>query len=244
MVKVNRLSILSFNMHKGKTLTRRSSMKAIREALHRELPDIVFLQEVVGGKTRRLSKRVDITVPQHSYIAEGGWPHSIYCENAVYPSGHHGNALLSQFPVIEHGNTDVSAYSFEKRGIISSRIELPDGRSLYCFCLHFALLRKGRREQLRRLVSLVKATVPEDAPVVIAGDFNDWRKDGSPVLWEGLHVREVFRELTGKHARSFPRRFPVFSLDRIYFRGLILDHASVISLPGSDHRALKACFTF
>ncbi|WP_349289733.1 endonuclease/exonuclease/phosphatase family protein, partial [Pseudomonas aeruginosa] len=54
-------------------------------------------------------------------------------------------------------------------------------------------------------------------PVVVAGDFNDWRQRADQLL-AGCGLREVFVGAQGRPARSFPARWPVLPLDRIYLR--------------------------
>ena len=62
--------------------------------------------------------------------------------------------------------------------------------------------------------------MPEDAPLIIAGDFNDWRRKGDRILTDKLGVYEVFEEVKGRPARTFPSVLPMFRLDRIYAREL------------------------
>jgi endonuclease/exonuclease/phosphatase family metal-dependent hydrolase len=242
MTKPLNFSILSFNMHKGKTISGRCSIKRIKETLHNEKADILFLQEVIGERIKRFSGNSLVT-PQHQYIAEEGWNHNIYYENLVHSRGHHGNALLSQFPIINHSNLNVSAYTFEKRGILTAIIKLPNEKYLYCFCLHFAIIRQGRLKQLKQLISLINRVVPENSPLVIAGDFNDWQEQGTPILQQELGLQEAFKILYGKHAITFPSYLPLLALDRIYFRNLKVEFATILTIPGSDHRALKASFS-
>ena len=59
--------------------------------------------------------------------------------------------------------------------------------------------------------------LPEREPVVVAGDFNDWRQRADRLL-AGCGLREVFVGAQGRPARSFPARWPVLPLDRIYLR--------------------------
>ena len=59
--------------------------------------------------------------------------------------------------------------------------------------------------------------VPPDAPLVVAGDFNDWR-GRAPMRCSRLRPTEVFRSANGRHARTFPARWPLLRLDRIYVR--------------------------
>ena len=57
---------------------------------------------------------------------------------------------------------------------------------------------------------------------------------------------EVFGEVRGRPARTFPSMLPVFRLDRIYSRGLrIVDahvHYTTRGVRMSDHAALAATF--
>ena len=88
--------------------------------------------------------------------------------------------------------------------------------------------------------------MPAAAPLVIAGDFNDWRHKANRLLVEELGVVEVFAAVRGRPARTFPSVLPVFRLDRIYARGLAIVDAHVhYAFPSgriSDHAALAATF--
>jgi endonuclease/exonuclease/phosphatase family metal-dependent hydrolase len=94
-----------------------------------------------------------------------------------------------------------------------------------------------------RIVSLM----PPQAPLIIAGDFNDWRVKAGHVLAEGMHLREVFEQSGGKAARSFPSVLPMFRLDRIYVRGFSVHaaqvHGGAAFARVSDHAALSATLT-
>ena len=69
---------------------------------------------------------------------------------------------------------------------------------------------------------------------------------GDRVMREELGFSEVFTEITGRPARSFPAALPVLRVDRIYFRGLELKSArllrSGIWRRLSDHAAINAEF--
>jgi endonuclease/exonuclease/phosphatase family metal-dependent hydrolase len=86
--------------------------------------------------------------------------------------------------------------------------------------------------------------VPPDAPLVIAGDFNDWRRHASNGLVKSLNVAEVFETTSGRPARSFPAILPVLHLDRIYVRGFSIElahaHHGHSWSRVSDHIALSA----
>ena len=117
---------------------------------------------------------------------------------------------------------------------------------LHCLNVHLGLFERGRRWQIRALCERIRETVPIDAPLIIAGDFNDWRHKANRQLIEELGVVEVFEAVRGRPARTFPSVLPVFRLDRIYARGLdVVDARVHYAFPErrmSDHAALAATF--
>ncbi len=89
---------------------------------------------------------------------------------------------------------------------------------------------------MRALCERIRETVPTDAPLIIAGDFNDWRHKADRMLVGELGVVDVFKTVTGRPARTFPSVLPVFHLDRIYARGLAVADAHVhLRLSGGAH---------
>jgi endonuclease/exonuclease/phosphatase family metal-dependent hydrolase len=244
-----RFTIATYNIHKGFTqLNRRMVIHELRDRLVGLDPDILFLQEVVGGHERHAARHVDWPVkPQHEFIAGSVWREVAYGKNAIHRHGHHGNAVLSRFPIVAHENQDISAHPFESRGLLHCEIRLGRNRpSLHCINVHLGLFERGRQWQLRALCERIAATVPKDSPLVIAGDFNDWRHKANRMLVDELGVDEVFESVKGRPARTFPSVLPMFRLDRIYARGLSIVDAHVHCVfPRarlSDHAALAATF--
>jgi len=89
--------------------------------------------------------------------------------------------------------------------------------------------------------------VPHDEPLIIAGDFNDWRRRAGRHLHASLEVDELFLELEGRHARSFPVWQPLLAMDRIYYRGVRPVSCQRLSTGPwrelSDHAALMGVFS-
>lgn len=241
-----RLRVLSYNIHKGFSSGRRRFVLArIREAIRTVKADLVFLQEVLGEHEEH-ARTVEgwPTTSQFEYLADSVWPHFAYGRNAVYDSGHHGNAILSRYPIVSWENIDISASRFESRGILHTVIDTGTPQGVHALCLHLGLSERIRRVQLERLVQRVRTAVPNEEPMVIAGDFNDWPVRASDRLAELVGAHEVYHAQHGKHARTFPSSFPLLMLDRIYCRGLEATNARVLTgRPWntlSDHAALYA----
>lgn len=243
---MNTLSIATYNIHKGFShFNRRMVLHGLRDRLCELNADIVFLQEVQGEHRRHATRHHGYPDEgQHEFIAGTVWPHHAYGKNAVYEAGHHGNAILSRYAIVQSLNKDVSAHRFESRGLLHCEIALRDGQPVHCLCVHFGLFSRGRREQTRALIEHVRDSIPPDAPLIIAGDFNDWRNQMSATLASELGVHDVFHLHAGHPARSFPARMPLLRLDRIYVRGFGVLHSEV-HVGGdwqrlSDHAALSA----
>jgi endonuclease/exonuclease/phosphatase family metal-dependent hydrolase len=244
-----RFTIATYNIHKGFTqFSRRMVIHEVRERLHGLSADIVFLQEVLGTHNRHQHRyREWPGKPQHEFIAGEMWNEVAYGKNAVYREGHHGNAVLSRFPIVGQENCDISAHLFESRGLLHCEIKLgARAPVLHCINVHLGLFERGRQWQIGALVDRIKDTVPKGAPLIIAGDFNDWRRKGDRTLTDALGLVEVFEEVKGRPARTFPSVLPMFRLDRIYARGLdIVDarvHYTTLGNRMSDHAALAATF--
>ena len=237
------LRIGTYNIHKG------LSSFSVRMVLHdqRELirslgVDIMFLQEV-RGKHDRHSRL--FTGGQYEFLADSIWQSFAYGKNAVRSNTDHGNAILSKYPIVQWENEDISAHPTEERGLLHCEIEVPGWDvNLHCICVHLGLLGSWRHQQLIALENRIKSMVPEGAPLIIAGDFNDWRQKAGNTLAADLGLKEVFEHTMGKPARSFPSVLPFFRLDRIYTRGFDIKHTKIHSGPRfantSDHAALTA----
>jgi endonuclease/exonuclease/phosphatase family metal-dependent hydrolase len=244
-----RLTVATYNIHKGFShFNRRVVIHELREKLQGLPADILFLQEVVGVHERHAGRFQNWPgKPQHEYLADQRWQEVAYGKNAVYRHGHHGNALLSRFPITAQENEDISAHAFESRGMLHCVVKPgPRMPELHCLNVHLGLFERGRQWQIRALCERIRATVPREAPLIIAGDFNDWRHKANRQLVDQIGVVEVFEAFRGRPARTFPSVLPMFRLDRIYVRGLrVVDAMVHYAFPGarvSDHAALAATF--
>jgi endonuclease/exonuclease/phosphatase family metal-dependent hydrolase len=242
-----RLQVATYNIHKGLSMfNRRLVIHELREQLRALGADIVFLQEVLGLNDRHAARHGDWPAePQYEFLADTVWRDYAYGRNAVYDHGHHGNAILSRYPIHRWDNQDVSAHRFERRGLLHCEVLLPGwDRVLHCVCVHLALTARSRSRHLDRLRQRIERLVPPDAPLIVAGDFNDWhwRHRATHELAHPLNMQEAFELAMGLPARSFPAVLPVFRLDRIYVRGFRVDRVHVHHGPQwariSDHAVL------
>ncbi|PIE39129.1 MAG: hypothetical protein CSA53_03055 [Gammaproteobacteria bacterium] len=241
------LKILTYNVHKGYDASgRRFVLDAIRKHIAQTGAHIVFLQEIHGAtkKNQKHAEHFKSPSEQHyEYLADSMWPHYAYGRNAIYRHGDHGNAILSQLPFVEYENIDVAIFPRSSRSILHGVIAVPDqALPLHVLCVHLGLLETERQHQLQTLAARINSHVPANEPLIIAGDFNDWRGRCDARLRTDVGLEELFVTLNGRHARTFPVWAPVLAVDRIYYRGLTpisgtrLNQGSWRGL--SDHAAL------
>lgn len=195
------LRVATYNIHKGVIrdlfgFRRVNRIHELRERLHELRADLIFLQEVQGRHARHAEHFAAWPdEPQHQFLAKSPTlKHTFetaYGRSASYLHGHHGNALLSRFPILGLENRDVSDHALEKRGILHCRVAIAQ-REVHCFVAHFGLLERSRERQTSALIDWIERAVAPDAPLIIGGDFNDWRNQLSERLCERLRVREVF----------------------------------------------------
>jgi len=246
-----RLRVISYNIHQGITVRRnRLSLSILKEALQELKPDLVFLQEVAGSSVEKLGKLWPEKVAnQLEGLADEMWPHFAYQKNDISSRHHHGNAIMSRYPISNFVLKDITLGKLKKRGILHGIIHIPreDTKKelvVHAVNAHLGLFQFERQFQTKELIEYVKKTINPVSPLLIAGDFNDWRQRVTKELQHRLHVQEAFVSSGQNHARTFPSRLPILQLDRIYFRQAHMKSASCLKgrkwAVLSDHLPIMA----
>jgi endonuclease/exonuclease/phosphatase family metal-dependent hydrolase len=195
------LRIASYNVHECDGTDSRRDPDRVAAVIRSLDADIVSLQEV-------LSDREGAPSSQLRYLAEKTGMHMAVAGPTMEKKGeHYGNALMSRFPIVNARLHDISCGSFEPRGIIEADILVGD-RTVRVVTTHFGLWPTERNRQVRRLLEILPGD-PKD-PLIVMGDINGW-VPGSPVM-------RRLKAALGRPAslRSFPSRFPLLPLDRIW----------------------------
>ena len=214
---MTRIRIATYNIHKGVQglgPRRRLEIHNLGHAIEHFDADIVCLQEV-----RKMHRREALyfarwpDLPQAEFLAPPGYE-SVYRTNAVTKHGEHGNALLSRWPVQHHQHEDMSDHRFEQRGLLHAEVKVHDV-AMHVIVLHLGLIRSSRVRQLAQVSRFIAREIPAHAPLLVAGDFNDWGATICNAL-EPCGLRE-FKQ-TG--ANTFPSRLPLLQLDHVFARGL------------------------
>lgn len=217
------MRIASYNIRKAVGLDWRRDADRILRVLEEIDADVVVLQEAdkrfgdragvldAGALQDRLGYRpVDLSTRTESH----GW---------------HGNLILYRdTSLVLTDALRIDLPSLEPRGAVSARFGMPGWEVIG---VHLAL---GRGMRMRQLAALGRHVAAADHPVLIAGDFNAWRRDAAIPALLGSGAQMI---LPGK---SFHSTRPSAPLDRFVLKGALTEasshvHASKLATRASDH---------
>lgn len=210
------LRVATYNIHKGVQglgPAKRLEIHNLAQAIQSLDADVVCLQEVRQFNRREARRFVHWPEQaQADFLAPAGYQ-AVYRTNAVTKHGEHGNALLSRWPILASEHRDISDHRLEQRGFLHVTLSV-HGQALHVLVVHLGLIRRSRVRQLASLQTYIQVHIPREAPVMVAGDFNEWRHGfDSGLSHAGLRAWHV------PHA-TFPSRLPLAQLDHVFARGL------------------------
>ncbi len=222
-----KLRVVSWNVHGCVGTDGRFDPARTAAALAALAPDVALLQEV--GDSRGVHPPVD----QATTLSEKlGLACAVGITMRASVHGY-GNATLTRFAVLDSDSIDLSVWGREPRLCLRTVVGRDDLR-LVTLNVHLGLGAEERRRQLRALLPTV---IYGERPLLVGGDFNDFPP--GPVT---LTLRSWLRDTTRRRprARTYPSRWPLLRLDRVYVTPSLLVHAArVVRNPelarASDH---------
>ena len=228
-----RIRLLTYNIHGCVGRNGCEDPEGILEVIRSAGADFVALQEVQDRDSADRSFLHGLDRLDYAEV--------IYGETLRKEAGPYGNILLSKHHLSTVERIDLSHGQREPRGLIHAEGRL-FGWDLHLKATHLGLLRSERSNQLRRLLMLRREGQRErNRPTleVLMGDMNEWSLH-SP---NSRKLARTFR--FASNVRTFPARWPVFPLDRIFINGPVdavrfsrID--TQLARRVSDHRPLVA----
>jgi len=221
------LTVATYNIHSAIGTDGRFDPQRVAGVLREIGADVIALQEVPLGDTRRENVLAVLQRATGYHAVEGpalDLPHRRY-----------GNAVLSRYPVLATRSIDLSFGSREPRGALDADIDV-DGNPLRIVATHLGLRPAERCDQIARLLQVFDT---DRMPVILMGDVNEW------FVW-GRCLRRLVTHFEAVPAvRTFPSRWPLLPLDRIWIsprhRLLRINvHATPLARKASDHLPLIA----
>ena len=222
-----KLRVMTWNIHGGIGPDRRHDLARVMTLIKAHDPDVVALQEIDsrGGKSLQ-------GLPL-DYLTGAPRPHVAEARTIVAPDGHYGHALISRWPLSSVILHDISHGRWERRYAIEADVQTPRG-AVHVAAVHLGLWFGERRYQAAKLARIADSAKPIS---IMLGDFNDW-------TWRGPVQRALAGALPAcaRH-RTYPARWPLLQLDRIYCRpreALLSSWTDPASHTASDHLAVIA----
>lgn len=224
--------VASYNVHKCVGTDKKFDPARIINVIAEMNADFVALQEADKRFGQRIGLIDLVELKKHTGLE----PVQI---NTMSPNGHgwHGNAIFLRKGVVRDV-VQITLPGVEPRGALIVEIELEAG-PLRIVAAHFGLLRHSRNKQAKIILSEIEQRIA--MPTIMVGDLNEWR------LGKGSSLEKLapyFNVQLGT-VPSFPSRFPVLALDRVFafphdLVSSIECHSSALSRIASDHLPLKA----
>jgi len=220
------IRVMTWNIHGGMGPDGRHDLERMLALVRRADPDLLALQEV---DSRRMAGAEHPAAMLKRVLGH----HGIAAAAVTSPDGDYGQVLLSRWPISDPGVHDISVAGREPRRAITAVVDTPAGK-LFVLATHLGLRFVERHRQCQQLAALTTAS---KLTTVAMGDFNDW-------MWPGSVQNILAKKLPGRtHHRTFPARFPLFKLDRIYCRpaaALLGSRVDLAASAISDHLPIIA----
>lgn len=226
------LRVATYNVHGCVGRDGRCDPGRVAEVIRRIDADVIGLQEV--------DERCPLTLTRGlrpvEVLARGGGYRAVFGATMRAPDGEYGNVLLTRHPAVEIRHVDLSVPGAEPRAVLDVVVKAAMG-PVRVLLTHFGLRLRERHRQTELLLSLLDERAP--VPLVLLGDFNEWVPRASTVR------RIEARMGMTPRPRSFPARWPLLPLDRIWvrpreaLRGLEV-FADGLSSVASDHLPVYA----
>jgi endonuclease/exonuclease/phosphatase family metal-dependent hydrolase len=224
---VDTLRILAYNTHHGEGLDSVLDVDRIAQVIRGADPDVVTLQEIDVGVERTQAR------DQAALYGELTGMDPLFGEFMEYQGGQYGMAILTTRPVLEWANHELPPGP-EPRSTLAARLALRgSGRSVVVAGIHLYRTEEERLAQARRVMQVFRE---EEAPVILAGDFNS--QLASPVL--ELLAQEWSLPPKNGDAGTFPADGPQREIDFIFLRPRerfrVLEYRVLDERVASDHR--------
>jgi endonuclease/exonuclease/phosphatase family metal-dependent hydrolase len=216
------LRIASYNVHGCRGTDGRKDAARIVRVIEELGCDTIGLQEVdyrldYIGKKLGMQAIPGLTLARHD--------------------GPFGNALLTRRKVLDVRRLGFTYSGREPRNALDVDLEV-NGETVRVIVTHLGLWPAERRYQVKKILEMIRGT-PTSERVIVLGDINEWLPLGRPLRW----MNALFGRCPAE--RSFPSRWPLVALDRVWVRPrhallALKAHRTPLAELASDHLPVKA----
>jgi len=223
----NLFRLLTYNVHSAIGSDRQRDYNRVINVIKEINPHIINLQEVdlkpekSDGRKSFLFEKI-----KHSLGYFGVKGVTMLKSESAF-----GNAVFVKNEPQQVHKYDISFGKREPRGVMDCLYKVND-TPLRILNTHLGLKRKERIYQFGHLKQILQKN--QQMPTLLSGDFNEWQFRSKQIQLLKEDMNMVNR------LNTFPARYPVFSLDLIFYsKGMELVnykvHQSSLSRQASDH---------
>ena len=226
--KPTRLRILAYNVKHGRGMDGVVDLERVAAVIREQNADVVTLQEIdnVCGRSGSVDQAKALGALCGMEHAFGAF--------MEYDGGQYGMALLSRYPIVESANHPLPPGA-EPRSVLDARVRLSNGTEVVIAGIH---LYRSEEERLAQARAVAEIYEEEQAPVILAGDFNSRREGTVMTLLEASWTNPT----KDGSANTFPSDDPDREIDFILVRASnghrVLRHEVVPERVASDHRPI------
>jgi len=195
------LRIATYNIHRCIGRDGVEDPERIAAVLRAMDADLVALQEVAFDP--------DAPGNRLRFLADATGAQAIPGPTLLEAKGRYGNALLTRMAPREVRRIDISVPKREPRGIIEIELAV-EQKTVLVVATHLGLSPGERRRQMNHIVALLESASAD--VVILMGDFNEWYRWGGALR----RLQRLFDSLPAP--ATFPSRYPLLALDRIWVR--------------------------
>lgn len=203
---MNRLRILSFNIHGGRSLDGKRDIRRVHALMERFDIDVGVFQEMETRSSRGCTEG-DIHL-----LAGADRPHHLLGSSIKEDKGWFGNLVVSRYPIIRGLVHNLeTAPDLEPRNAVDALIQTPWG-NLRVIGTHLSLSLFERWSEARNLIRLIQAVEEEEInPLFLLGDFNEWQ-------WPSRLIKYLNSVMTPLPCKAtFPSFLPMLRFDRAWY---------------------------
>jgi len=199
--RANHLRIMTYNIHQGLNAADQVDLPNIAEAIAKQHPDVVALNEV--NRAQCSNGYLDTLLFLSHYLKMP------YVFGPNWRDGQYGNAILSRYPILDSSNYHYTHNSTEIRGVLQVTIQTPTGPiTFYATHLdHIEGPNNVRLAQVNELLHLwderprsiilgdmnARPKTREIQQIITSGFLDAWTIGGSPDTSTTWHARTTNR---------------------------------------------------
>ncbi len=231
------IKIMTYNIHHANPPSKPNviDVDAIANAIKKENPDLVALQEVDvftirSGKNLHEAKAIADKLGMYYFFAKA----------LDYQGGYYGNAVLSKHPIKDSLLIDLPALpevDAEDRVWVGVRVQI-EGKDLWFGSTHLDY--KTQENNLHQSTTLLNSLAKINIPVIIGGDFNVTESSQTIALFD----QQFMRTCPADCPPTIPEINPTRAIDFIMFRPKdafsTMNHKVIDEQYASDHLPVVA----